>query len=81
MPGQNVTRTILVTGGTGNLGRAVTERLLGEGHQIAVTWLVEKEKRRAEELESDNLMLVHADVTDATRSDERSKRSNDTSLA
>ena len=35
--------TILVTGGTGQLGAVVTQRLLEEGHRLAVTWMVEKE--------------------------------------
>lgn len=36
-------RTILVTGGTGALGTAVTGRLLDDGHHVAATWVVKEE--------------------------------------
>lgn len=59
-------RTVLVTGGTGALGAAVTKRLLGDGHNVAATWVVKEE---AEELRkglgpADRLILLETDVTD-----------------
>ena len=60
-------RTVLVTGGTGALGRAVTKRLLDEGHRVAVTWVVKEEAEELQEAlgETDDLFLVETDVTDA----------------
>lgn len=59
-------RTILVTGGTGALGTAVTKRLLDDGHRVAATWVL---KDQADALRdsigrSDRLLLVEANVTD-----------------
>ena len=59
-------RTILVTGGTGALGTAVTRRLLADGHIVAATFVV---KEKAEALresigKAERLMLVETDVTD-----------------
>ena len=53
---------VLVTGGTGALGRAVTARLVKEGHKVATTWVAEQEIRDVED--GDDLMMVHANVTD-----------------
>jgi NAD(P)-dependent dehydrogenase (short-subunit alcohol dehydrogenase family) len=39
----SITRTVLVTGGTGALGTAVTKRLLDDGHRVAATWVVKEE--------------------------------------
>src|SRR5579883_3508612 len=36
-------RVAVITGGTGALGRAVSERFLEEGARIAVPWIVEAE--------------------------------------
>lgn len=62
-PGQR--RRMLVTGGTGALGTSVTRRLLGDGHQVAVTWVVEEEADRTwrELAELGDLFLVRADLT------------------
>ena len=38
-------RTVVVTGGTGALGRAVVARLLAEGARPVVTWRSERERR------------------------------------
>jgi NAD(P)-dependent dehydrogenase (short-subunit alcohol dehydrogenase family) len=62
----NAGRTILVTGGTGALGTAVTKRFLDDGHRVAATWVV---KEGAEALRdsiggTERLMLVETDVTD-----------------
>jgi NAD(P)-dependent dehydrogenase (short-subunit alcohol dehydrogenase family) len=55
-------RTVVVTGGTGGLGAAVTGTLLGEGWRVVVPWFVEEELARVEEHEG--LTLVQADLTD-----------------
>jgi NAD(P)-dependent dehydrogenase (short-subunit alcohol dehydrogenase family) len=59
-------RTVLITGGTGALGTAVTERLLADGHQVAATWVV---KEQAEALRdsvgpTERLLFVESDATD-----------------
>ena len=41
-----MSRTALVTGGSGGLGSAVTERLLQEGWRVVVPWIVEAELAR-----------------------------------
>lgn len=56
--------TVLVTGGTGALGTAVTQRLLEDGHRVAVTWVVEGEANRLTDRVNASFMPVHADVTD-----------------
>ncbi|MBA3350156.1 MAG: SDR family oxidoreductase, partial [Actinobacteria bacterium] len=55
-------RTVLITGGTGVLGKAVTRRFVEDGHRVAVT------RRVAEEIEglsdlTGNVTFVEADVT------------------
>lgn len=63
-----MSRTVLVTGGTGALGRAVTQRFLEDGHRVVVTFVVEREAqtlRDALSQFSDRLMTLEADVTDA----------------
>jgi NAD(P)-dependent dehydrogenase (short-subunit alcohol dehydrogenase family) len=63
-----VTRTVLVTGGTGALGTAVTRRFLEDGHRVAATWVVEGEVGALQEslgpLGEDRRVLVETDVTD-----------------
>lgn len=49
-------RTILVTGGTGTLGRAVVARLLGDGHQVRVV------SRRARSSQGSGHTTVVADL-------------------
>jgi NAD(P)-dependent dehydrogenase (short-subunit alcohol dehydrogenase family) len=60
-------RTVLVTGGTGALGTAVTRRLLDDGHRVAATWVVKEEAEALRETigADDDLLLVETDVTDA----------------
>lgn len=59
-------RTVLVTGGTGALGTAVTRRFLDEGHRVAATWVVKEEAEALRESvgETDRLLLAETDVTD-----------------
>jgi NAD(P)-dependent dehydrogenase (short-subunit alcohol dehydrogenase family) len=57
-----VDQTVIVTGGTGGLGAAVTRTLLDEGWRVVVPWFDERELERVDE--HDRLMLVQADLTD-----------------
>ena len=59
-------KTILVTGGTGALGTAVTQRLLNDGHSVAATFMVKEEAEALRESTgpTERLMLVETDVTD-----------------
>lgn len=54
----------LVTGGTGGLGRAVVEELLGAGARVVTTWLVGAEREAAEAAFGDRegLTLVEANL-------------------
>ena len=61
-------RTVLITGGTGALGGAVTRRFLEDGHTVAVTWRSEADRDAlAGELHDfvERLLFVRVDVTDA----------------
>jgi NAD(P)-dependent dehydrogenase (short-subunit alcohol dehydrogenase family) len=55
-------RTVLVTGGTGGLGAAVTRAFLEDGWRVVVPWIVERELQRVEEHQ--RLELVQADLFD-----------------
>jgi NAD(P)-dependent dehydrogenase (short-subunit alcohol dehydrogenase family) len=55
-------RTVIVTGGTGGLGAAVTHTLLDGGWRVVVPWYAERELERVREHE--RLELVQADLTD-----------------
>jgi NAD(P)-dependent dehydrogenase (short-subunit alcohol dehydrogenase family) len=55
--------TVVVTGGTGGLGSAVTRAFLGAGWTVVVPWIAERELARVEEHE--RLTLVRADLFDA----------------
>jgi NAD(P)-dependent dehydrogenase (short-subunit alcohol dehydrogenase family) len=55
-----VARSVVVTGGTGGLGAAVTRAFLDEGSHVVVPWLFEKELERVEEHE--RLTLVQVDL-------------------
>jgi NAD(P)-dependent dehydrogenase (short-subunit alcohol dehydrogenase family) len=60
-----VTRTTLITGGTGALGSVVTRRFLADGHRVAATWAHERGRDSLlEQLGSWQPLLVKADVTD-----------------
>jgi NAD(P)-dependent dehydrogenase (short-subunit alcohol dehydrogenase family) len=53
----NPTRVVIVTGGSGALGQAITQRFLADGDVVCVPWVVESERERLE-----------ASVTGAARS-------------
>jgi NAD(P)-dependent dehydrogenase (short-subunit alcohol dehydrogenase family) len=55
-------RSVVVTGGTGGLGAAVTRAFLDEGWRVVVPWLYEQELERVDEHE--RLRLVQADLMD-----------------
>src|SRR3954466_9529930 len=55
-------RTVIVTGGTGGLGAAVTRTMLDDGWRVVVPWFEERELTRV--AEHDRLELVQADLTD-----------------
>lgn len=61
-------RTVLITGGTGALGSAVTQRFLDEGYRVAATWVVKEEAEAlAEQFDEEvkkGLKLIETDVTD-----------------
>lgn len=60
-------RRVFVTGGTGALGGAVTRRLLGDGHRVAVTCRRDAEVAELRIALGDlaaDLLVIQADVTD-----------------
>jgi NAD(P)-dependent dehydrogenase (short-subunit alcohol dehydrogenase family) len=63
-----VERVVLITGGTGALGTAITRRFLGEGAVVCVPWIVEQERERLEAsvqgAARPRLVLERCDVAD-----------------
>jgi NAD(P)-dependent dehydrogenase (short-subunit alcohol dehydrogenase family) len=57
-------RSVVVTGGTGALGSAVTRAFLDDGWRVVVPWIVERELERLDEHE--RLELARADLFDAS---------------
>jgi len=57
-------RTVVVTGGTGGLGVGVTQALLDAGYRVVVTWIVDRERERAEARFGDAVDLRRLDVSD-----------------
>lgn len=55
-------RTVVVTGGTGGLGSAVTRGFLADGWRVVVPWVAEAETERLDR--HDRLELVQADLLD-----------------
>lgn len=65
MPDQSLDGTVLVSGGTGALGRAVLSELLDSGARVVSTWIAEHEVDAVREQlgEPDRLELVQADLS------------------
>ncbi len=60
-------RTIVITGGTGGLGTALSRRLLAAGDRLAITYLLPEEAARFEEtfgIDEANVMLRRVDGAD-----------------
>lgn len=61
-------RVVVVTGGSGALGQAVTRRFLGEGAIVCVPWVVDREREQLEKSVTgearSRLMLERCDVLD-----------------
>ena len=62
-------RTVIATGGTGALGRAVVEAFLANGDRVVVPWIVNAERdeiaeQQARALEQGSLVLLEADVAE-----------------
>ena len=62
-------RTVVVTGGTGALGRALVQAFLAAGDRVVVPWIVEGERDEVSQLwrtalEEGRAQLVEADVAD-----------------
>lgn len=53
---------VLVAGGTGVLGAAVVKELVGAGHPVGATWVVEEERERLEGVEG--VEMIKADLFD-----------------
>src|SRR3712207_3624752 len=60
--GPDMAQSVVVTGGTGGLGAAVTGALLDAGWRVVVPWVAERELERVTEHE--RLSLVRADLMD-----------------
>ena len=61
-----LSKTIVITGGTGGLGTALTRRLLNHDYRLAVTYLLPEEAARFEEefaVTEDRLTLTRVDAT------------------
>jgi NAD(P)-dependent dehydrogenase (short-subunit alcohol dehydrogenase family) len=61
-------RVVIVTGGSGALGQAITQRFLSDGAVVCVPWIVDQERERLEKsvvVEArSRLMLERCDVVD-----------------
>src|SRR6185295_4161311 len=61
-------RVVIVTGGSGALGQAITQRFLREGDTVCVPWIVDRERERLERsvdaTTRPRLLLEQCDVAD-----------------
>jgi len=65
-----LSRCVLVTGGTGALGRAVVARFLRDGAIVHVPWIVESEVREVEQQLGDSARGIRLHRCDVTAEDE-----------
>jgi NAD(P)-dependent dehydrogenase (short-subunit alcohol dehydrogenase family) len=66
-------RKVIVTGGTGALGRAVVAAFLEAGDRVVVPWIVKAEREELESLHpgaGERLLLLEADVAEQAGADE-----------
>ena len=63
-------RGVLVTGGTGALGRSVVERFLASGDRVHVSWLVEEELAALESFLGEDFSRVRLHEADLTREED-----------
>jgi NAD(P)-dependent dehydrogenase (short-subunit alcohol dehydrogenase family) len=64
----SVSKTIVITGGTGGLGTALVRRLISQDYRIAVTYLLPDEAQQFEsefEVDEEQIMLTRVDCTNA----------------
>jgi len=69
MSSEDSVRSVVISGGTGALGRALVARFLASGDRVVVPWIVKRELEaietaECEALHSQRLILVEADVAD-----------------
>jgi NAD(P)-dependent dehydrogenase (short-subunit alcohol dehydrogenase family) len=74
---------VVVTGGTGALGRAIVRLFLDQGNRVVVPWIVKAEREALardehEALAAARLVLVEADVADEAGADEVAREAADT---
>ncbi|HEY7822303.1 MAG TPA: SDR family NAD(P)-dependent oxidoreductase [Acidimicrobiia bacterium] len=63
-----MTKTIVITGGTGGLGTALARRLIAKDYRLAVTYLLPDEAQAFEtefEVDEERVMLTRVDCTNA----------------
>ncbi len=63
-----MSRTVVITGGTGGLGKALVHRLVSQDYRLAVTYLLPDEATAFEEefeVDEDRLLLTRVDATNA----------------
>jgi NAD(P)-dependent dehydrogenase (short-subunit alcohol dehydrogenase family) len=63
-----VSKTVVITGGTGGLGTALVRRLVRSDHRIAVTYLLPEEAQTFEdefEVDEERIVLTRVDCTNA----------------
>jgi NAD(P)-dependent dehydrogenase (short-subunit alcohol dehydrogenase family) len=78
-------RDVLVTGGTGALGRAVVEAFVGAGDRVVVPWIVKAEADALqtvwrEPLASGRVVLVEADVAEEAGAARAAREAGETAV-